>query len=102
MEEDYEGAKQMVLRRDIAIHPLVSSYPTFVSRHKKERYKKHHKNVSKENWEMRRMKKYHRSTTPPSSSSFRCEGEWGPICKLFGVLRTVYSDAFRVHTLMNF
>jgi hypothetical protein len=47
MEEDYEEAKQMVLRRHIAIHSLVSPCSTSVSRLKKEQYKKHCKNVSK-------------------------------------------------------
>jgi hypothetical protein len=47
MEEDYEEAKQMVLRRHIAIHSLVSPYSTSVSLHKKEQYKKHHKTYQK-------------------------------------------------------
>ena len=52
----------MVLGRHIAIHSLVSPYPTTVSQQKKkEHYMKLHKNVSKENRGIRRVEKLHRS-----------------------------------------
>ena len=58
-----KGAKQMVLGRHIAIHSLVSPYPTTISQQgrKKEHYMKHHKNISKENRGIRLVEKLLRS-----------------------------------------